>query len=159
MPVEVMKQFVEVHFPGIKQQLLSTALTQFYEIRDQAGLKKKPSTSEVLDWLNNFGEGDYAPFIDPDRTPGDCPMMELRYAPPHKSAPPAENAVGGTVWLWPDHENDAMLVWVSLTDGVGGGSHGGWGGGGGAAAPAGAAPGRPHPGGQRRAAGAAGVPV
>jgi MoxR-like ATPase len=40
-----------VHFPGIKQALLTTALTQFYEIRDQQGLKKKPSTSEVLDWL------------------------------------------------------------------------------------------------------------
>ncbi|MEM1273752.1 MAG: MoxR family ATPase [Pseudomonadota bacterium] len=49
--IEVMKQIVEVHFPGIKQALLTTALTQFYEIRDQQGLKKKPSTSEVLDWL------------------------------------------------------------------------------------------------------------
>jgi MoxR-like ATPase len=46
-----MKQIVEVHHPGIKDQLLTTALTQFYEIRDQSGLKKKPSTSEVLDWL------------------------------------------------------------------------------------------------------------
>ncbi len=46
-----MRQIVELHFPGIKQALLTTALTQFYEIRDQAGLKKKPSTSEVLDWL------------------------------------------------------------------------------------------------------------
>ena len=49
--VETMKQIVEVHHPGIKEQLLTTALTQFYEIRDQGGLKKKPSTSEVLDWL------------------------------------------------------------------------------------------------------------
>ena len=49
--VETMKQIVEVHHPGIKQSLLSTALTQFFEIRDQQGLKKKPSTSEVLDWL------------------------------------------------------------------------------------------------------------
>ena len=49
--MEVMKQIVEVHHPGIKQALLTTALTQFYEIRDQQGLKKKPSTSEVLDWL------------------------------------------------------------------------------------------------------------
>ena len=46
-----MKQIVEVHFPGIKQGLLTTALTQFYQLRDQQGLKKKPSTSEVLDWL------------------------------------------------------------------------------------------------------------
>ncbi|MEQ8898902.1 MAG: MoxR family ATPase [Roseovarius sp.] len=49
--VETMKQIVEVHHPGIKEQLLTTALTQFYEVRDQGGLKKKPSTSEVLDWL------------------------------------------------------------------------------------------------------------
>ncbi len=49
--VEVMKKIVEVHHPGIKQALLTTALTQFYEIREQQGLKKKPSTSEVLDWL------------------------------------------------------------------------------------------------------------
>ncbi|MEL6313943.1 MAG: MoxR family ATPase [Pseudomonadota bacterium] len=48
---ETMKQIVEVHHPGIKEQLLTTALTQFYEIREQSGLKKKPSTSEVLDWL------------------------------------------------------------------------------------------------------------
>ncbi len=44
-------KIVEVHHPGIKENLLTTALTQFYEIRDQQGLKKKPSTSEVLDWL------------------------------------------------------------------------------------------------------------
>ena len=49
--METMRQIVEVHHPGLKEQLLTTALTQFYEIRDQAGLKKKPSTSEVLDWL------------------------------------------------------------------------------------------------------------
>ena len=42
---------VEVHHPGLKDALLTTALTQFYEIREQTGLKKKPSTSEVLDWL------------------------------------------------------------------------------------------------------------
>ncbi|MEM8851045.1 MAG: MoxR family ATPase [Pseudomonadota bacterium] len=46
-----LRQIVEVHHPGIKQTLLSAALTQFYSIRDQQGLKKKPSTSEVLDWL------------------------------------------------------------------------------------------------------------
>ncbi|MEM6303644.1 MAG: MoxR family ATPase [Pseudomonadota bacterium] len=49
--METLKKIVAVHHPGIKQQLLTTALTQFYEIRDQQGLKKKPSTSEVLDWL------------------------------------------------------------------------------------------------------------
>ncbi|WP_170782567.1 AAA family ATPase [Ruegeria lacuscaerulensis] len=46
-----MRRIVEVHHPGIKDALLTTALTQFYEIRETQGLKKKPSTSEVLDWL------------------------------------------------------------------------------------------------------------
>ena len=49
--MDTLKQIVEVHHPGIKETLLTTALTQFYEIREQQGLKKKPSTSEVLDWL------------------------------------------------------------------------------------------------------------
>ncbi|WP_432450199.1 AAA family ATPase [Aliiroseovarius marinus] len=48
---ETMAKIVEVHHPGIKPRLLTEALTQFYEIREQPGLKKKPSTSEVLDWL------------------------------------------------------------------------------------------------------------
>ncbi len=49
--IATLRQIVEVHFPGIKEALLTTALTQFYELRDMPGLKKKPSTSEVLDWL------------------------------------------------------------------------------------------------------------
>ncbi len=49
--MDTLKKIVEVHHPGIKPELLTTALTQFYEIRDQQGLKKKPSTSEVIDWL------------------------------------------------------------------------------------------------------------
>jgi MoxR-like ATPase len=49
--METLKKIVEVHHPSIKETLLTTALTQFYEIREQQGLKKKPSTSEVLDWL------------------------------------------------------------------------------------------------------------
>ena len=48
---DVMKQIVAVHFPDIKPALLTEALTRFYDIREQTGLKKKPSTSEVLDWL------------------------------------------------------------------------------------------------------------
>ncbi len=48
---ETMQKIIDVHFPSIKQDLLTTALTQFYEIRETPGLKKKPSTSEVLDWL------------------------------------------------------------------------------------------------------------
>jgi MoxR-like ATPase len=49
--MDTMKKIVEVHHPGLKDALLTTALTQFYELRETAGLKKKPSTSEVLDWL------------------------------------------------------------------------------------------------------------
>ena len=49
--METLKRIVEVHHPGIKESLLTTALTQFYELRETPGLKKKPSTSEVLDWL------------------------------------------------------------------------------------------------------------
>ncbi len=49
--MDTMRQIVDVHHPGIKDALLTTALTQFYEVRETAGLKKKPSTSEVLDWL------------------------------------------------------------------------------------------------------------
>ena len=48
---ETLSKIVEVHYPGIKQSLLREALTQFYELRDVPGLKKKPSTSEVLDWI------------------------------------------------------------------------------------------------------------
>ena len=48
---ETLRRIVDVHHPGIKDSLLTAALTQFYALRDQPGLKKKPSTSEVLDWL------------------------------------------------------------------------------------------------------------
>ena len=48
---ETLKQIVQVHHGDIKESLLAAALTQFYELREQPGLKKKPSTSEVLDWL------------------------------------------------------------------------------------------------------------
>ncbi len=48
---DTMRAIVDVHYPGIKTTLINEALTQFYDIRETAGLKKKPSTSEVLDWL------------------------------------------------------------------------------------------------------------
>lgn len=48
---ETLAAIVDVHFPGIKPRLVSEALKTFYEIRDTPGLKKKPSTSELLDWL------------------------------------------------------------------------------------------------------------
>jgi MoxR-like ATPase len=48
---ETMEAIVDVHFPGLKKELLAEALTSFYRIRDVPGLKKKPSTSELLDWI------------------------------------------------------------------------------------------------------------
>jgi len=48
---DVLHAIVDVHYPGIKKQLVAEALKQFYEIRDTPGLKKKPSTSEALDWI------------------------------------------------------------------------------------------------------------
>src|SRR5208282_2705231 len=48
---DTMRAIVEVHFSGIKQRLVAEALKLFYEIRDVPGMKKKPSTSELLDWL------------------------------------------------------------------------------------------------------------
>ncbi|WP_340646239.1 MoxR family ATPase [Phenylobacterium sp.] len=48
---ETMNQIVETHYPGIKQKLVAEALRIFYDMRKVPGLKKKPSTSELLDWL------------------------------------------------------------------------------------------------------------
>ena len=48
---DTMRQIVDVHFPGLKGELLSAAMQVFYEIRKLPGLKKKPSTSELIDWL------------------------------------------------------------------------------------------------------------
>jgi MoxR-like ATPase len=58
---ETLAAIVRVHFPDIKDQLLANALTRFFEIRDMPGLKKKPSTSEVLDWLRLLLAEDLAP--------------------------------------------------------------------------------------------------
>ncbi|MEO1639344.1 MAG: MoxR family ATPase [Pseudomonadota bacterium] len=59
--IETLRKIVEVHHPGIKESLLTAALTQFYEVRETAGLKKKPSTSEVLDWLKLLLAEDLSP--------------------------------------------------------------------------------------------------
>ena len=48
---ETLRQIIDVHYPGIKTTLVTEALSQFFEIRETQGLKKKPSTSEILDWL------------------------------------------------------------------------------------------------------------
>jgi MoxR-like ATPase len=46
-----MQKIVDVHFPNLKGRLVSEALRIFYDMRDVPGLKKKPSTSELIDWL------------------------------------------------------------------------------------------------------------
>ena len=48
---DTMRSIVDVHFPGLKKELLGAALKTFYDVRNLPGLKKKPSTSELLDWL------------------------------------------------------------------------------------------------------------
>jgi len=48
---ETMRKIIEVHFPGIKQTLVQHAMDVFFEVREIPGLKKKPSTSELIDWL------------------------------------------------------------------------------------------------------------
>jgi MoxR-like ATPase len=63
---DTMRQIIEVHFPGIKQRLVSNALHVFYDMRKVPGLKKKPSTSELLDWLKLLATDD----IDPELLKG-----------------------------------------------------------------------------------------
>jgi MoxR-like ATPase len=58
---ETMQRIVDVHFPNLKKSLLREALEVFFEIRDVAGLKKKPSTSELLDWLKLLMAEDISP--------------------------------------------------------------------------------------------------
>jgi MoxR-like ATPase len=58
---ETMQKIVDVHYPKIKEKLVSEALNIFYQIRDVPGLKKKPSTSELLDWLKLLMNEDISP--------------------------------------------------------------------------------------------------
>jgi MoxR-like ATPase len=58
---ETMERIVAVHYPGIKPALLHEALTAFFDIREVAGLKKKPSTSELLDWIKLLLSEDLSP--------------------------------------------------------------------------------------------------
>jgi MoxR-like ATPase len=60
---ETMARIVEVHFPNLKGRLVSDALRVFYELRDMPGLKKKPSTSELLDWLKLLLNEDIDPAV------------------------------------------------------------------------------------------------
>jgi MoxR-like ATPase len=66
---ETMTRIVEVHFPGIQNALVSRALDLFYEVRDVPGIKKKPSTSELLDWLKLILHEDLPLEVLADRDP------------------------------------------------------------------------------------------
>jgi len=58
---ETMTRIVDVHFPDVKHELVRAALTRFYELRETPGLKKKPSTSEALDWIRLLMADDVEP--------------------------------------------------------------------------------------------------
>ncbi len=77
---ETMQAIVDVHFPGIQKALVREALTLFYEVRDVPGLKKRPSTSELLDWLKLL-------LVE------DVPAEALRAADPSKAIPPLYGAL------------------------------------------------------------------
>jgi MoxR-like ATPase len=77
---QTMAEIVEVHFPGIKKRLVEEALRVFFEVRDVPGLKKKPSTSELLDWLKLLLNEDIGP-------------ETLRERDPKKAIPPLHGAL------------------------------------------------------------------
>ena len=56
-----MKEIIRVHFPNIKKNLLKSALETFYDLREVNGIKKKPSTSELLDWIKLLLVEDISP--------------------------------------------------------------------------------------------------
>lgn len=64
---ETMQRIVDVHFPGIQQQLVQDALEIFFDVRRVPGLKKKPSTSELIDWLKLLMADDLAQKVIQDR--------------------------------------------------------------------------------------------
>ncbi len=66
---ETMEKIVDVHFPGIKKRLVEEALRIFFDVRDVPGIKKKPSTSELLDWLKLLLNEDITPEILRERDP------------------------------------------------------------------------------------------
>ncbi len=77
---ETMERIVDVHYPGIKKSLLREALEAFFEIREVPGLKKKPSTSELLDWLKLL-------------VAEDIPADVLHSKDSHKIIPPLHGAL------------------------------------------------------------------
>ena len=66
---DTMRAIVEVHFPGLKKRLVEEALKMFFDLRDVPGLKKKPSTSELLDWLKLLLNEDITPEMLRERDP------------------------------------------------------------------------------------------
>jgi MoxR-like ATPase len=77
---DTMKRIVDVHYPGIKRRLVEEALRIFFEVREVPGLKKKPSTSELLDWLKLLLAEDIGP-------------EQLRERDPRKLIPPLHGAL------------------------------------------------------------------
>src|ERR1700704_6128567 len=77
---ETMRSIVEVHFPNLKGRLVTEALKVFYEVRDVPGIKKKPSTSELLDWIKLLLNEDISP-------------ETLRESDPRKLIPPLHGAL------------------------------------------------------------------
>ena len=77
---DTMRRIVEVHFPGIQQILVSRAMDLFYDVRDVPGIKKKPSTSELLDWLKLLLHED-------------MPLEVLQNRDPTKAIPPLHGAL------------------------------------------------------------------
>ncbi|MEA3049006.1 MAG: hypothetical protein QOG84_842 [Sphingomonadales bacterium] len=77
---ETMQAIVDVHFPGIQQALVARALDTFYRVREVPGLKKKPSTSELIDWLKLLLHED-------------MPLEVLQSQDPSKAIPPLHGAL------------------------------------------------------------------
>ena len=77
---DTMQAIIDVHFPGIQQRLVAKAMAIFYELRDVPGLKKKPSTSELLDWLKLLLNED-------------MPLDVLQDANPNSAIPPLHGAL------------------------------------------------------------------
>ncbi|GLH78226.1 ATPase AAA [Bradyrhizobium sp. SSBR45G] len=77
---DTMGRIVDVHFPNIKKRMVEEALRIFFEVRDVPGLKKKPSTSELLDWLKLLLNEDIGP-------------EQLRERDPRKLIPPLHGAL------------------------------------------------------------------
>ncbi|MEQ6884900.1 MoxR family ATPase [Salicola sp. Rm-C-2C1-2] len=69
---DTMKEIVDVHFPGIQQQLVQDALEIFFDVRRVPGLKKKPSTSELIDWLKLLMADDLAQKVIQDKDTSDA---------------------------------------------------------------------------------------